>query len=559
MEVKQHRMENEMDKVLTLAGQEVSETGVLSFATRRKLWLAFGAWEARAEDDRTPRALTEPLKARAKLALACAKKVARVWSAYDPEDQRPNQLIRETRAYLDGKRTADQLLTAKAEMDDFISVVEEEPDSTAPSAGLAAMEALITALYDEPLLEECYADATDSDLDSYDWDAAREASEAWAGAVEEAGPGKRKVRRMKFWAWYLEEAAKLSGKEGYRFPAKAIKAFAEKQDPPKPVPKEVTLESLADYLDVGELRYCCRIFGRNARPDDAETFYHIVTRRRDSGGICPKCGTQTSEISHYMSGNAVEGDLPGKLHFMVVEETPFFRCPNHPKEWINAPYEYVNQKAILRRYIAGAGRGEALKEQIEKRAIFRINISEHRITINDRAIDCFSRDMLKENKIPGLEWTSKEDDSFALDVSAFGFPVVFWDLSYAEFVEKYPGRVRQAGENVTEIDLGGVVARCYLDETGALARVETKNRFRVQLRDPAKDQAALALALKAIGIPGEEAQKLAKAQAKNGDSEMECLSGFYRKEAERVLKILRKCGVKCRIMPWLLEGGGDAW
>ena len=59
------------------AAEEVAETGQLSFPTRRRLWLALGEWEQREEDDmeEQPRSLDGPLKKRAELALACAKKV----------------------------------------------------------------------------------------------------------------------------------------------------------------------------------------------------------------------------------------------------------------------------------------------------------------------------------------------------------------------------------------------------------------------------------------------------------------------------------------------------
>lgn len=548
-------MENEISIILTRAQQEISENGVLSFPTRRKLWLTFGPWEVRAEDDPNPRELTEPLKKRAELALACAKKVSRIWSAYDSEDKRPQKLIKETRAYLDGKRTAQQLSKAGDEMEGFMSIIDEESDSTAPSAGMAAWNALITALHDEPLLEERYADAEDSDLDSYDWDAAREASEAWAGADEEAGPGKRKVRRMKFWAWYLEEAAKLLGDEEYRFPTKAIKAFQEKQNPPKPVPGEVTLESLADYLEVGDIRYCCRILEKWSLFEDKESpCYHIVARRPDEGGICPKCKKMATDIDYYIGGNALEGNLPGNVHFMVVEEVPFFRCPHHSGELINASHEYVNTKALFQRYIAGVGRAEALKKQIEERAILRFEVNEQCVALNDRALDYLSRRLLEANLIPGLEWTDRENDSFAVDLSVFGPHVYFLDLTYEEFVEKYPERVRQVGDNMTEIDFGRAWVRCYLDERGALARVETTTRFWVRIENPKRDKQKLVMALKSLGMWEAETKEMADAWG-----EMKCLSGLSRAEANRVLGVLRKCGVEGTIMPRLIAQGRDSW
>ena len=76
--------------ILELAENEIAETGALSFSNRRRLWEAMGALEPRERDSCTPRSLTEPLKKRAELALACAKKVSRIWCAFDSEDKRAN-------------------------------------------------------------------------------------------------------------------------------------------------------------------------------------------------------------------------------------------------------------------------------------------------------------------------------------------------------------------------------------------------------------------------------------------------------------------------------------
>ena len=48
-------------EVLERGVKEVSETGRLSFPTRRALWLALGAWEERDEMDNSPRNLTKSL------------------------------------------------------------------------------------------------------------------------------------------------------------------------------------------------------------------------------------------------------------------------------------------------------------------------------------------------------------------------------------------------------------------------------------------------------------------------------------------------------------------
>ena len=119
------------------AVQETAETGALSFDTRRGLWLALGPWEERDEMDDSLRPLTEPLRKRAELALACAKKVGKVWSAYDGEDKGPQELLKKANAYLKGKLEADQLYQAwKAS--DYMVRTEDERYSTAPMAALAA-------------------------------------------------------------------------------------------------------------------------------------------------------------------------------------------------------------------------------------------------------------------------------------------------------------------------------------------------------------------------------------------------------------------------------------
>ena len=306
------------------------------------------------------------------------------------------------------------------------------------------------------------------------------------------------------------------------------------------------------------MRYCCRILAKRGLFEDKDSVsYHIVTRRPDKGGICPKCKAMTTQIKYHIGGNALEGDLPGNVHFMVVEETPFFQCPTHKGEMINAPYEYVNCKALFKRYIAGAGRAEALKKQIEERAVFRFEVTERNVALNDRALDHFSRHVLK--MVPGLEWTNQEDDSFAVDLSVFGPHVAFLDLSYEEFVKKYPQRVRQAGEHITEIDFGGVWVRCYLDEKGTLTRVETTNRFRVQIRNAKRDRQNLALGLKALGMAGAEELAEDQANKERDHQEMDCLSGLSREEAKQMLHVLHKYGVECRIMPWSIEKGGDTW
>lgn len=69
--------------IIEKAQKEISETGSLSVAARQQLWLALGPAEV---NEQHPGPLTEAVRKRAQLALACGKKVSRVWSAYDAEE-----------------------------------------------------------------------------------------------------------------------------------------------------------------------------------------------------------------------------------------------------------------------------------------------------------------------------------------------------------------------------------------------------------------------------------------------------------------------------------------
>lgn len=158
-------------EILEQRVKEVSEIGRLSFSVHRAQWLALGPWEERNEMDNSPQTRTESLQKRAQLALACAKKVAKVWAAYDPEDKGPQTLVKQGNAYLSGKLAADKLSQAWRGSD-YINQTEQERYSSAPMAAIAAERATAVALYDEFLLEPRYADADDTDLDPYDWDAA---------------------------------------------------------------------------------------------------------------------------------------------------------------------------------------------------------------------------------------------------------------------------------------------------------------------------------------------------------------------------------------------------
>ena len=179
-------------------------------------------WARRRVTDRDPCPLTEAVQKRAQLALACGKKVSRVWAAYDAQDKRPQTLLRQTSAYLQGKCTAEKLDRLLKDTN-FMPLMDEERYSSAPLAALAAYWGAVAALYDEPLLDSARLGCKEEQLDFYDWDAAWCAALAWAGRDENAGTGKQRVEEMKFWAWYLEQAAELMGEENYCFPKKEIK------------------------------------------------------------------------------------------------------------------------------------------------------------------------------------------------------------------------------------------------------------------------------------------------------------------------------------------------
>ena len=178
-----------------------------------------------------------------------------MWCSVDSDDKSPQNLIKKSLAYLDGKIMVNELRAERKQstIDDFMNAVDEYGESA--SAAVAAWDAMVVALEDESYLEPWDSDLTDEDIDAYERDAAKEACVAWSNAYTDGDNGKYVIREMRFWAWYMEEAAKIAGLENYRFPPRYIKAFKEKQNPPKPVPEEVTLESFCEFLGVGEYVY----------------------------------------------------------------------------------------------------------------------------------------------------------------------------------------------------------------------------------------------------------------------------------------------------------------
>ena len=201
-------------EIFRQAEKEIAESGKLSLTARRKIWQTMGEIEPRKRDSLKPRSLTEPLKKRAYLALACAQKVMPMWCSVYPDNNSPQNLIEKSLAYLDGKIKVKELRAERKQstIDNFMISVEQY--GAAASAAVAAWEAMVVALEDEQYLEPWDSDLTDDDIDSYERDAAKEACVAYTYTDED--DDKCAIREKHFWVWYLEEAAKIAGLENFK-------------------------------------------------------------------------------------------------------------------------------------------------------------------------------------------------------------------------------------------------------------------------------------------------------------------------------------------------------
>lgn len=537
-------MENTEKSALELAEKEIAETGALSFPGRRRLWEAMGPLEPREQDSGTPRSLTGPLKKRAELALACAKKVSRIWCAFDGEDKRPQHLMKQTRAYLDGKISAEALNAERGVIDDFMTIVEDEGDS-ATAAALAAWDALVVALEDESLLEPCCADATDADLDSYDWDAAKNAAMAWRDAGSGGDPGKRAVREMKYWAWYLEEWARLLGAEDYRFPPRYIRAFQEKQAPARPVPQEVTLESFAGYMGG---RYQFHTYASLREGYDREPgTYTVSLWFGGDRGICPICHKETELV------DIVHGDcclwkipLPGGRKLEVHRIMPNFRCPDHPDiPFIFPPSAELvsNYNAALKDYWKGPGRKQAFVEQLENRLPRMLNI---------QAVDVgYLANHWEELHLTNAGWVDREMEQYAFDVAPFLPNFFLHSCTLEQYLRYYPDQVRRLEDGSIEIELFRLWVRIWMDEAGRPKRAMLTTRFAIWVAGkPDKNPFLPKLLAELRGMTPEQVKEsLRTAKPVSRDYELEPLSGLTRPEAIRFQATLEAGGVECRILP----------
>ena len=542
-------MEHIIIPILEQVEKEIAETGVLSFPSRRKLWEAMGPLEPRERDSGTFRSLTEPLKKRAELALACAKKVSRIWCAFDSEDKRPQRLVKRTRAYLDGKISAEALSAESGIIDDFMSIVDDEGSDSAPAAALAAWDALIVALEDESLLELWYGDATDDDLDSYDWDAAKNAAMAWRDAGSEGDPGKRAVREMKYWVWYLEEAAKLLGEEDYQFPPKYIRAFQEKQDPARPVPEKVTLESFAEYMGG---RYQFHTYTQPQRGyDKLPGTYTVSLWFGGDRGVCPICHKETDQVE-FVSADCCLWDvpLPGGRELEVHRIMPNFRCPDHPEvQFIFPPSTELvsNYNSALKHYWKAPGRKQAFLEQLESRLPRMLNIQA-------MSVEYIARHW-EELHLTNAGWVDKELEQFSFDVDQILPNLFLHNCTLEQYFRYHPDQVRRLEDGSIEVEFSRIWIQIWMDESGQPRRIMLTTRFSIWVEGkPSKNPFLPGLLVKLRGITLEQAKKsLQTVRTSSGEYEIEPLSGLTRPEAIRFQSTLEAGGVVCRILPSLME------
>lgn len=560
------------------AVQEVMETGTLSFPTRRALWLALGPWEERDEMDNSPRTLSQPLRKRAELALACAKRVGRVWAAYAPEDKGPQALVKQGNAYLGGKLAAEQLYQAW-QASDYLHRTEEERYSYAPMAAIAAERAAAVPYYDEFLLEPQYAGADDADLDPYDWDAAWCASLAWAHQDEEASPGEQKVAEQKFWAWYLEQTARLLGMEEWKFPKKAVRDFKNRQELARPVPEEVTMESFTAFLGCG-LYQCHNSVSRGGinRFSKKLPTYDIHTLCPDREAVCPRCRNTSTLLNFYYGVNVLEAELPGtEISIRLLHTLPMYQCPNCPDSSFTPRTAQVNAKAALKRYLAGPGRLQAFQEELERRAANVLDIGGGYLSLNGATEH--HHNILIPDGVQGLRWLDPEakqvpldmgrlgrtsyltgltEERLEIDLSRFGPHVYFSGLTLAEFREAYPSQTEVLEDGSIQLTMERHWARCWLDGTGKLERVVVQSRFHLEV-DMTYSVTVARFLMEEFHLSQVQAKEALARYRENGlrQGEPGPFSGLTRAEALELCAKLRSRGIKCRIMSVPVGERGD--
>lgn len=472
----------DMKKIIEEAQKEIVETGCLSVSARRQLWIAFGAANVTENE---PCLLTDAVKKRAQLSIACGKKVSKVWNAYDPEDKRPQTLLRQTGAYLQGKCTADKLEKLLQDTN-FMQLAEEEQYNSAPLAAMSAWKAAVTALYDEPLLSSDRSDCVEADLDYYDWDAAWYAVLAWKSRDEDFGTGKKRVEEMKFWAWYLEQAAVLLGEEHYRFPKKEIKKFQDKQEPPRPVPKQADLEHFVRFMGVGDFRFCIH--------RESDEGYVIYTIERSLEAVCPVCGAKITQPDFWYNVNYLDDVFPQNgVPIHLFGTVPMFFCPDHKDESCKLiGMDWVNQKTAWKRYLSVPGRPEEFLSELERRKIkCFLEMSGTVISFNGQIVRYHKLPISSDVK--GVRWLGHNtkdtsQDDLEIDVASFGPYIFFHSLPLEEFCRCYPQQVSREEDGTLLLTMERYWVRCEQDRNGVLTRVTILSGFSIQF-----DQSAQAL------------------------------------------------------------------
>ncbi len=547
-------MDFQENEALLQAQEMLAKSGKLDITVRRRIWQEMGALEPREQDSPTPRTLTEPLRKRARLALACAKKVMPMWCKCAPQDKRPQNLIKKSLAYLDGK-IGVQELNAEVKGDaihDFMALIDE--GEIAASAALAAWDASVVALEDEVDLEPWCCDATEAEMDSYDWDAAKNACVAWSDANTDGDKGKCAVREMKFWAWYLEEAAKLLGVEGYRFPPKYMKAFQEKQNPPRPVPREVTLESFAEFLDLGEYVYHYK--GEIKDDDDDLEYYSMYLRWNEDFGICPVCKKKVYEVEQAWTNRRLDwydNAFPANGPQLSISQFELkFCCPEHPEQIIFSPSNvYKNVKAAVKCYIKGEGRLATLLDELERRKTTKyFKVWGDSMIINGKEF----RDLMKidENKeklgLVGAGWLDAENKIFGIDLRQF-LPVFYiYNSSYEDFIRYCPQEVHKNEDGTVDLFTDRFQFRCTM-ENGQAVYAEITSLFWILVKKT--DGSALPKVLgEVFGLSAGAAEQAVKNAKKRLDGwEIEPLTELTKEDAKRVFDELKMAGVKCQVIP----------
>lgn len=368
---------------------------------------------------------------------------------------------------------------------------------------------------------------------------------AWRDAASGGDPGKRAVREMKYWAWYLEEWARLLGAEDYRFPPRYIRAFQEKQAPARPVPQEVTLESFAGYMGG---RYQFHTYASLREGYDREPgTYTVSLWFGGDRGICPICHKETELV------DIVHGDcclwkipLPGGRKLEVHRIMPNFRCPDHPDiPFIFPPSAELvsNYNAALKDYWKGPGRKQAFVEQLENRLPRMLNI---------QAVDVgYLANHWEELHLTNAGWVDREMEQYAFDVAPFLPNFFLHSCTLEQYLRYYPDQVRRLEDGSIEIELFRLWVRIWMDEAGRPKRAMLTTRFAIWVAGkPDKNPFLPKLLAELRGMTPEQVKEsLRTAKPVSRDYELEPLSGLTRPEAIRFQATLEAGGVECRILP----------